>query len=184
LDIQIPEADHGITEGLVQSIAPSIGEIALSWGFIESHLRAVYWTLERTHGVPMPTEKAGFDVVVDIIRQACVKLPEFDQSKGSLGGLLRAAASEAKTLGVVRNTVCHWTLTSAKEGMKGKQTKLQFVQWRGNNGLNVFQEKWYGVEELRNLATRSIQLGSLLAELASEAVERLEPDHPERGGGP
>lgn len=150
-----------------------MGEIALAWGFIESHLRAVYWTLERTKGVPKPTEQAGFEVVVDVIRQACITLPEFDQAKGSLGGLLRAAASEAKAIADVRNTVCHWSLAQAK---RGKNVRLRFVQWRGNNGLSVFKEKWYGIDELKNFATRSGQLGNLLAELATEAMNRLEPD--------
>jgi hypothetical protein len=132
-----PPPDHGVTAELVDAIAPSVGKIALAWGFIESHLRAVYWTLERTRGVPVPTEKASFEVVVDVVRQACEKLPEFDESLGVLGGLLRAAASEAKSISDVRNTVCHWPLA---EGKTGKKPKLKFVQWRGNNGLSVFKE--------------------------------------------
>lgn len=167
-----PLPDHGITDELVDTIAPSVGKIALAWGFIESHLRAIYWTLERTKGVPKATEHASFEEVCDHLRHVCVTLPELDQKTSQLGGLIRAACSEAKSISRYRNIVCHWTIS---EGSQKPKPRLKFVQWRGNDGLNVWKEQWYGVDELRGVADKSAQLGNLLADLAAEVMELLEP---------
>lgn len=161
--------DPGVTKEMMDAVIPAVGQIALSWGFIESSLRGVYWTLERVRSVPYPTSKATFEVVVDIVRQAGEKLPELS---GDVGGLLRAAASEAKSLAAVRNTVCHWVIV---EGREKPKLALRFAQWRGDGWSNTWKDCWYGVEELNAYATKSNQLADFLIDYCGQAIEALEP---------
>jgi hypothetical protein len=171
---EFPLHDHGVTAELTSAAAVSVGEIALSWCFIESHFRSIYWTLERVGGVgigvPMGTSDAKLEVILDIVRQAGQKLDVLRPEE--LGAALVDAVSHAKTIADVRNVVCHWTIV---QGSQKPTPRLRFAQWRGQDWRSVWKDKWYTIPELELYAQRSKGLASVMATMALEAINRLEP---------
>lgn len=172
---EFPVEDHGVTPELSAAAAPAVGEIALSWGFIESHFRAIYWTIERVggvgKGVPYTTSEASFEVVLDIVKQAGQKISVLRTD--DLGDALVDAVSHAKTIADVRNVVCHWPVA---QGRQKPTPALRFVQWRGKEWRSEWKDKWYTIPELELYANRAKGLGIALAQIATEAIKRIEPE--------
>lgn len=169
--------EHGVTPEISAAAAPAIGEIIIGWGFIESNLRGIYWTLERVggvgKGVPYTTSEAKVEVLLDIVKQAGEKIDVLRTD--DLGDALVEAVGHAKHVANVRNVVAHWQVVQAREKPK---PALRFVQWRGDNWRSVWKDHWYTIDELELYAQRAKGLGSAFGRLALEAINRIEPDRP------